>query len=132
MYTDFSHYHLATLLQTVIKNKRLGMLCRGVVLLHDNATLYLTQITKCFTADMKWTSLTHTLCLPDLALFDFELFAKLKQVLGGMCFTSNTEWQNWYRAYFTKLDNVYYNTTIQKLIMRYESCLNNLGDYVEK
>ncbi len=33
---------------------------------------------------------------------------------------------------FSKLDSVYYATEIEKLVPRYNKCLDKLGDYVEK
>jgi hypothetical protein len=38
----------------------------------------------------------------------------------------------WFRQFFRKLDESFYFRGIRKLIDRYEKCLNNECDYVEK
>ncbi len=67
-----------------------------------------------------------------LAPSDFELFAKLKPALGGICFHFYVAIEQWCRQYFRKLDASYYDAGICKLLSHYEKCLHNLGDYVEK
>jgi hypothetical protein len=63
-----------------------------------------------------------------LAASDFHLFPKLKEFLGGRRFKSDEvkdavkEWLNGLAA----------DKGIQKLVTRYDKCLNVAGDYVEK
>ena len=70
---------------------------------------------------------------PDLAPSDFHLFLHLKKFLGGKQFDDNDddlkdEMQKW----LTSQAAAFYEEGIQKLVPRYDKCLNNGGEYVEK
>jgi hypothetical protein len=76
-------------LKTTIKRKRLGLLTKGVLILHDNARPHVATATqellKCF-----WrTVLEHPAYSPDLAPRDFHLFPALKDHLAGYKFSSD-------------------------------------------
>ncbi len=119
-------------ISTSIKNKRLGLLSRSLVFLHDNTWPHVAALTQSFLKDFRWDVLPHPSYSPDLAPSDFELFVELKPALGGIRFHSDAEVEQWCRQYFCKLDASYYDTYICKLLSHYEKCLHNLGDYVEK
>ncbi|KAJ4425925.1 hypothetical protein ANN_27551 [Periplaneta americana] len=65
----------------------------------------------------------HSPYSPDLAPSDFYLFRLMKRFLAGKRFHNDAEVQ-------TAADS--YDTGIQTVVHRYDKCLNNGGDYVEK
>jgi [histone H3]-lysine36 N-dimethyltransferase SETMAR len=119
-------------LKRAIQNRRRGLLTSGVIFLHDNATPHTANKTKDLLTKFGWDVLNHPPHSPDLAPSDFHLFLHLKRYLGGQRFDSDEEvieavsdWCNSQAAEF-------YNTGIEKLVTRWDKCLNNGGDYVEK
>lgn len=119
-------------LRKAIKNKRPGLLSKGVLLFHDNARPHSAKVTTDLLTAFKWDVFSHPAYSPDLAPSDFFLFPMLKTALGGMRFRNNAEVEEWTRDFFSKLDANSYSTGIRKLVPRYETCLNRFGDYVEK
>jgi hypothetical protein len=69
---------------------------------------------------------------PDLAPSDFHLFPKLKQFLGGRRFKSDEEVKDVVKERLNGLAAEVHDEGIQKLVTRYDKCLNVGGDYVEK
>ena len=70
---------------------------------------------------------------PDLAPSDFHLFLHLKKFLSsGQRFENDAELKTTVTRWFHSQAADFYGTGIQKLIPRYDRCLNSGGDYVEK
>jgi hypothetical protein len=67
-----------------------------------------------------------------LAPSDFHLFPKLKEFLGGRRFKSDEEVKDAVKEWLNGLEAEVYDEGIQKLVTRYDKCLNVGGDYVEK
>jgi hypothetical protein len=67
-----------------------------------------------------------------LAPSDFHLFPKLKEFLGGRCFKSDEEVKDAVKEWLNGLAAEVYDEGIQKLVTRYDKCLNVGGDYVGK
>lgn len=65
-------------LRSAIKNKRRGMLSRGIVFIHDNARSHTANVTKQLHADFAWEQFNRLPYSPDLALSDFHLFSHMK------------------------------------------------------
>ena len=69
----------------------------------------------------------HHLYSPDLSPSDFHLFLHIKKFLGGKRFDDDDE---------LKVANIpggtFYEEGIQKLVPRYDKCLNNGEEYVGK
>jgi hypothetical protein len=63
---------------------------------------------------------------------DFYLFTKLKDFLAGIRFDSDEELKEGVTLYLNELTAEDYAAGIQKLVTRYDKCLNLLRDYVEK
>jgi hypothetical protein len=63
---------------------------------------------------------------------DFQLFPKLKEFLGGRRFKSDEEVKDAAKEWLNGLAAEVYYEGIQKLVTRYDKCLNVGGDYVEK
>lgn len=60
-------------LRRSIKNKRLGLLIEGVVLLHDNAHTHISRVTHAELAKFKWEQLDHPPYSPDMSPWDFHV-----------------------------------------------------------
>lgn len=119
-------------LRVAIKNKRPGLLSEKVFFIHDNARPHSARITQEKLQKFKWQVFEHPPYSPDLAPSDYHLFPKLKETFGGVRFNSTEEIEDAVTDYFKKLDASHYRLGIDKLIVRYEKCLERFGDYVEK
>ncbi|GFO02482.1 histone-lysine N-methyltransferase SETMAR [Plakobranchus ocellatus] len=73
------------------RRKRPGLLRRGVVLQHDNATPHSANLTQQWLQRYGCEILPHPAHTPDLAPSDFHLFGPLKRHLGGMAFETEDD-----------------------------------------
>lgn len=120
-------------LRKAIKNRRPGMLTKGVRLLHDNARPHVARNTKALLDKFGWDILPHPPYSPDLAPSDYHLFTNLKKHLGGKRLNSDEEVKTVVMEYLEKeVDGEFYDAGIQKLPDRLQKCLDMNGDYVEK
>lgn len=120
-------------LRKAIKNRRPGMLTKGVRLLHDNARPHVARNTKSLLEKFGWDILPHPPYSPDLAPSDYHLFTNLKKHLGGKRLNSDEEVKTVVMEYLEKeVDGEFYDAGIQKLPDRLQKCLDMNGDYVEK
>ncbi|GFN94034.1 histone-lysine N-methyltransferase SETMAR [Plakobranchus ocellatus] len=78
-------------LKEAIRRKRPGLLRRGVVFQHDNATPHSANLTQQWLQRYGWEILPHPAHSPDLAPSDFHLFGLLKCHLGGMAFETEDD-----------------------------------------
>ncbi|KDR11587.1 hypothetical protein L798_14572, partial [Zootermopsis nevadensis] len=78
--------------------------------------------------------LNHSPYSPDLAPSDFHLFLHLKKFLSGQRqrFENDREAEMVVTQWFPSPAADFYDTGIQKLVPRYDKCLNSGGEYVEK
>ena len=67
----------------------------------------------------------------DLAPSDYRLFGPMKKLLGGQKFASDTEVQSVDRQWLGQHPASLFASGIQKLVDRWDKCLNEFG-YVEK
>ncbi|KAJ4431856.1 hypothetical protein ANN_20462 [Periplaneta americana] len=107
-------------------------LFHDIVLLHDNVRPHTAAATRGLLEQIRRELFDHPLYSPDLASSDFHLFTKLKEFLDGKRFGSDDELRNAMNNWHKGLAADDYNTGILKLEDRYDKCLNNGGDYVEK
>ncbi|GFO07792.1 histone-lysine N-methyltransferase SETMAR [Plakobranchus ocellatus] len=91
-------------LKEAIRRKRPGLLRRGVVLQHDNATPHSANLTQQWLQRYGWEILPHPAHSPDLAPSDFHLFGPLKRHLGGMAFEIEDDLISELRNWFDNLD----------------------------
>jgi histone-lysine N-methyltransferase SETMAR len=68
---------------------------------------------------------------PDLAPSDFHLFPKLKEFLSGRRFKSDEDVKDAVKECLNGLAAEVYDEDIQKLVTRYDKCLNVGSDYIE-
>jgi hypothetical protein len=69
--------------------------------------------------------------IADLAPSDFQLFPTLKEFLDNRHLESDEEAKDSVKEWLNVLAAEVYDGGIQKLIARYDRCLNVGGDYVE-
>lgn len=119
-------------LRRAIQNKRRGMLTAGIVLLHDNARPHTAAVTSNLLHKFRWDIFDHPPYSPDLAPSDFHLFPQLKKWLGGKHFQTDAELKDNVTFYLNSLAADFYSQGIEKLVIRYDKCLNLQGDFVEK
>ena len=120
-------------LRRAIQNKRRGMLTAGVVLLHDNARPHTARRTAAVLTEFGWELFDHPPYSPDLAPSDFHVFLHLKKFLSyGERFGNDEELKTSVTRWFHSQAAEFYDSGIQKLIPRYDKCLNSGGCYVEK
>jgi len=74
----------------------------------------------------------HPTYTPDLSPSDFHLFLHLKKSLGGKRFDDNDDLNGAVQKWLTSQAATFYEEGIQKLVTRYDKCLTNGGEYVEK
>jgi hypothetical protein len=113
-----------------MQKKGHGMLSRGVVMLHDNACPHTAAATQHLIATFGWEQFDHPPQSPDLAPSDFHAFLHPKTFLGDWQF--HNEVKEATNTWFPSQEASFYNAEIQKLAPRYDKCLNNAGNYVEK
>ena len=118
-------------LRRAIQNKRHGMLSRGVVMIHDNTRLHTAAATQNLITTFGWEQFDHPPYSPDLAPSDFHLFLHLKSFLAGRRFHDD-EVKEAVTMCFASQAASFYDEGIQKLVQRYDKCLNNGGHYVKK
>lgn len=82
--------------------------------------------------DFGWTFFDHPPLCPDLAPSDFHLFPNIKICLRSERFNDDDKLKaavnNWLIAQAAEL----YSMGIEKLVPRYDKCLNVNGKYVDK
>jgi len=118
-------------LHRAIQNKRCGMLSQGVVMIHDNARPHTAAAMQNLITTFGWEQFDHPPYSPDLAPSDFHLLLHLKSFLAGLQFHDDNEVREAVTTCFASQAASFYDERIQKLVQRYDKCLNNGGNYVE-
>lgn len=121
-----------TKLRRAIQNKRRGMLSKGIVLLHDNARPHVSHRTQDLIASFGWEQFDHPPYSPDLAPSDYHLFLYLKKHLGGQRHDDDDDVKTAVQQWLSNQAADFYEDGLQKLVLRYDKCLNIGGNYVEK
>lgn len=80
----------------------------------------------------RYNVLKHLPCNPDLSPCDFHVFRPLKESMGGMKFTANTDVEKYVRNYFRTRPRSLFAQGIKKLSTRWEKCILKREEYVEK
>src|SRR5215469_17316576 len=119
-------------LRRAIQNKRRGMLSAGVVLLHDNARPHTANRTQDLITSFGWEQLDHPSYSPDLAPSDYHLFLHLKKHIAGQRHSDDDEVKTFVKQWLSNQAASFFDDGIQKLVPRYDKCLNCNGNYVEK
>ncbi|XP_005106122.1 histone-lysine N-methyltransferase SETMAR-like [Aplysia californica] len=108
------------------------MLSDVVVLLHDKATPPKSAQTQNLIASFGWEQLKYPSHILDLAPSDFHVFLHLNKFLVRQDFHSDADLTGETGDWLTSQAPAFYDEGIQKLVPRYDKCLNSSGNYVEK
>jgi len=107
------------------------MLTKGVVLLH-NARPHTAARTNALIKFFNWEIFEHPPYSPDLAPSDYHLFTKMKVWLATHRFHTNEDLMDGVNIWLHNLATPFFDEGLQKLMSRYDKCLNVDGNYVEK
>jgi transposase len=108
------------------------MLTKGVTLLHDNAQPHTTARTNALMILFNWEIFIHPPYSPDLVPSNYHFFTKMKVWLATQCFHTNEELMDGVNNWLHNLGAPFFDEGLQKLVSRYDNCLNVDGNYVEK
>jgi len=108
------------------------MLTKGVVLLHDKARLHTTARTNALMNLFNWEIFDHPPYSLDLPPSGYYLFTKMKVWLATRRFHTNEELMDGVNNWLHNLAALFFDEGLQKLVSRYNKCLNVDGNYVEK
>ena len=117
-------------LRDTIKDKRRGMLGRGVRLLHDNAPVHMVAVAKAAVTECGFDEIEHSPYSPDLAPSDCYPFSKLKKDLRGKKF--DDEVKRAVMDHFADKEPEHFLKGIELLVHKCEKCVEIKGDYTEK
>jgi hypothetical protein len=122
------------ILYRAIQNKSYGMLTSSVlvVLLHDHAHPYAAACTQALLEHFSWELFDYLPFSPDLASNNYHLFPYPKNGFGSQCFSNKQELMEGVKTWLSSQAADFLDTSIQKLVPRYDKCLNSSGDYIEK
>ena len=99
---------------------------------HDNARPHTSFVTTQLIAAFGWTVLPHPPYSPDLAPSDFHLFGPLKDGLRGEHFQDSEAVVKAVRKWLASAGSDFYKRGMQALVHRWQKCITNGGNYVEK
>jgi len=116
----------------VIQKKHRGKLSSKVLFFHDNAHLHTANHTRELLDHFGWEVFDHPPYSPDLAPSDYHLFPKMKTWLATHRFDDDAELQAGVNEWLKSQAAKFYDDGINKLVHRYDKCLNLNGDYAEK
>ena len=109
------------------------MLSATILLLHDNARPHSAAQTQDLITSFKWEQMDHPPSYsPDLAPSDYHRFLHLKKFLGGKLFDDDDDLKDAVQKWLTSQAAAFYKEGIQKLVPRYNKCINNGCECVEK
>lgn len=89
-------------------------------------------MTQDFLERLKWDVFGHPPYSPDLAPSDYYLFPQLNGYLGGKRFTDEDSFKLEGETWLNEKEAKWYKEGLQKLLPRYQKCMDLDGDYVEK
>ncbi|GFT08575.1 histone-lysine N-methyltransferase SETMAR [Trichonephila clavipes] len=79
-----------------------------------------------------WDVFGHPSYSPDLTPSDFHLFLHLKSFLAGKHFNNDKELKENVSNWLKTQAATFYEEGIEKLVSRYDTCLQNFGSYAER
>jgi histone-lysine N-methyltransferase SETMAR len=100
-------------LKEAVKEKRRGKCSKGVLLLHDNAPVHMSNVAMKAMHKCGFQMLNYPPYSPDLALCDYYLFPNMKKDLRGKKFESDEEVKAVISIQFEAKDKKYFFDGIQ-------------------
>jgi histone-lysine N-methyltransferase SETMAR len=121
---------LARLREILLKKRRI-MRARPFIL-WDNARPHVAAATTRKVEELGFRLLNHPPYSPDLAIADFHLFGAMKKPMRGRVFTSREEVTEAANESLRSLPASFWEEGVNKLLHRYEKCIQLNGDFVER
>ena len=103
---------------------------KGVILHHDNARPHTAGITQLKIASLGWEVLPHPPYSPDIAPSDYHLFRTLEHFLRGKSIADRDAIRAALSGFFASKGPSFYEKGIKDLVRRWETIINNDGDYI--
>lgn len=113
------------LLQPALVNKK------GPILLHDNTRPHVAQPALQKLNELGYEVLPHPPYSPDLSPTDYHFFKHLDNFLQGRCFHSQQDAENAFQEFVESQNMDFYATGINKLISRWQKCVDCNGSYFD-
>jgi histone-lysine N-methyltransferase SETMAR len=107
-----------------------GMLTKGILL--HNMWPHTTARTNALVKLFNWEIFNHPSYSLDLAPSDYHLFTEMKVWLCTQRFHTEVELMDGVNNWLHNLAAPFFDEGLQKLVSRYDKCLNVDGNYVEK
>jgi histone-lysine N-methyltransferase SETMAR len=107
-----------------------GMLTKGV-LLHDNAWPHTAARTNALIKFYNWEIFDRPSYSLDLVPSDYHLFTKMKVWFGTQRFHTNEDLMDGVNNRLHNLVAPFLDEGLQKLVSRYDKCVNVDGNYVD-
>ena len=117
-------------LQRLIPNKRHGMLTKGIILLHDNASSHTAARINASIKLFNWDIFDHPPYSPELTPSVYHFFTKMKVWLATQHFHTNEDLMDGVNNWMHNLAAPFFDEGLQKLVSQYDKCLNVDGNYV--
>ncbi|UYV68499.1 hypothetical protein LAZ67_5004507 [Cordylochernes scorpioides] len=111
---------------------RPGKLTHGLLFHHDNARPHTAKHTMETLRTLGWEVLVHPAYSPDLAPCYFHLYAHPKAALGGQRFSTNLKVEKFSQDWCRKHPQIFFCQGFDKLVKRWNICIEKDGDYVGK
>ncbi|XP_015436815.1 PREDICTED: histone-lysine N-methyltransferase SETMAR-like [Dufourea novaeangliae] len=118
-------------------HKKLKDLCpilvnrKGPILLHDNARPHVSRITVQKLNELGYETLPHPPYSPDLSPTDYHLFKHLKIFLREKNFKTQAAAENAVEEFIASRTPEFYDTGINKLVLRWQKCIESNGSYFD-
>ena len=106
-----------------------GKLTQRVILFHDSARPHTANTITAVFQKIIWEVLGLPPYSPDLSPCDYDIFVTVKKALRNKRFTSDDDFKQYVRNWFTTQLPEFYETAIHRLMSQWDKCLNSQGQY---
>jgi len=103
---------------------------RGIVLQHDNAKPHTAKITREKLKKFGWDVLPHPSYSPDIAPSDYHLFQSLQHFMADKDYKDKDDVNTAISDFFASKPKSFYRDGIQALPQRWETVIENDGQYI--
>ena len=102
---------------------------KGLILLHDNSWPHVIQPMLQKLNKLSYEVLPHLLYSPDISPTNFHFFKHLDNFLQGICFHNQQDWENAFQEFIKSQSTDFCALGINKLISRWQQCIDCNGSY---
>ena len=115
--------------QKLTRNQPALIIRKGPILLHDNARLHISMITRQKLHTLNYEALNHPPYSPDLSSTDFHLFKNLDNFLKEKYLRNLKDAETALNEFVTSRVTSFYNTCIKMFFSRCQKCIETNGFY---